>query len=280
MSRKTINLAAICIVIVLIVFVYTQKNKKGSLVVKSNIEVEKTALENKIEIDETNYQESIFKAIVQQQLSAFEKINDSYKKKPGDSLTDQITKDIFGEYIQYNVSGELNQSQLSQATSLALQNQQIPKSGLTLKNIRLAKATIPNLKAYGNNMIVIQNSLGKAVSTISTKKDQDKYLPALYNKTAEILAKQPVPTILAQYHLNIINAYRDFAYSFKVMELQQQDPAKALLGVNHAKEAGENIVKNFSEIQRIIKANKVEYSSKDPAYRWINEIDNSIITTE
>ena len=196
---------------------------------------------------------------MQQQLLAFEKVTDSYKKKPGDSLSDQITKDIFGEYIQYNVSGELNSQSVSQATENAIKNQTLPKSSVSLKQIKLAKSTLANLKAYGNNMIVIQNALGKAVAGISTKKDQDKYLPALYNKMAVILAKQPVPTVVAQYHLNLINAYRDFAYSFKVMELQTTDPAKALLGVNSSKQAGEALFTNFSEIQRVIKSNKIQY---------------------
>ena len=281
MHRKTINLAAICAVVILLVFVYTQKNKKLNTSEKANIAVDtQTLVQGKVEIDENNYQESIFKAIVQQQLLAFEKLTDSYKKKPGDTLTDQITKDIFGEYIQYNVSGELDSQTISKTTESAIKNQQLPRSNITLKQIRLAKATLANLKAYGNNMIIVQNSLGKAVASVSNKKDQEKYLPALYSKTAELLAKQPVPTVLAQYHLNLINAYRDFAYSFKIMELQSTDPARALLGVNNAKQASESIVKNFSEIQRIIKANKVEYSSKEPAYRWINEIENSIITTE
>lgn len=280
MHRKTINLAATCAVVILLVFVYTQKTKKSLTLETSNVAVEKSTVKGAVEIDENNYQESIFKAIVQQQLIAFEKITDSYKKKPGDTLSEQITKDIFGEYIQYNISGELNNQSISQATENAIKNQTLPKSSVSLKQIRLAKSTLANLKAYGNNMIIMQNSLGKAVANISSKKDQDKYLPALYNKMAIILAKQPVPTVVAQYHLNLINAYRDFAYSFKVMELQTTDPAKALLGVNNAKQSSEALVKNFSEIQRIIKANKIEYSQKDPAYRWINEIDNSIITTE
>ncbi len=280
MNRKTINLAAVCFVIVLVVFVYTQRTKKHSLSVEPNVAVDKTEILGKVEIDENNYQESIFKAIVQQQLLAFEKINDSYKKKPGDTLTDQITKDIFGEYIQYNVSGELDSKTLSQVTENNIKGQTLPKSSVTLKQIKMTKATLANLKAYGNNMVVIQNSFSKAVASISNKKDQDRYLPALYSKMAVILAKQPAPTVVAQYHLNLINSYRDFAYSFKVMELQSKDPAKALLGVNNAKAASESLVKNFAEIQRVIKLNKIEYSAKEPAYRWINEIDNSIITTE
>ena len=283
MHKKTLNLAAICIVIILIVTVYSQKNKNnnartGNIVIGDEVGG-KTAEQSTI--DEDDYQQSIFNTIVKQQLASFEKVTDSYKKKPGDTLSDRIAKDVFGEYIQYNTSGNFSEETLKKLASDGVKGEQIPKSKVTIKQIRLAKATVSNLKVYGNNLVIIQNTLAKAIASLDGKKNSQDYLQALYFKIAVVLAKQPVPAPLANYHLAIINSYRDFAYSFTLLALQEKDPARALLGLQNAKTANDTLLKSFAAIQNIIKLNKVVYEKTDPAYGWINQSENStIITTQ
>lgn len=284
MHKKTLNLAAVCIVILLVVFVYTQK-KEGGANKKGNIAIDETGPANAIAgamiTSEDSYQEIVLDSVTKQQLGAFEKIANSYQKKEGDTLSDKISKDIFSQYIEYNSSGQYDSANLKKITEQNVQNQPLAKANVPMKYIKLVPPSVTNLKAYGNNIAAIQVGLDKALGAIAGQPNQDVYIQGLYITTARLFMKISVPQSISTHHINIINSYFDYAYAFTIIRLQDKDPAKALLGVQKAKESNETLVKSFEAIRNIIILNKIQYTIEDYAYKWINGGENStIIKTE
>jgi hypothetical protein len=279
MSKKTLNIGALCVVVILIAFVYAGRNKVtgkqvGNIAVDGSGKVLGT-------VTDDNYQNDILEAIAKQQIDAFSKLTDSYKKLNTDTLSDKIAKDVFSQYIQYNTSGTLDQDAITEATAQNIQAQTIPHSNVKISSLKMVTGTVNNLKIYGNKVAKIQDTLARGIAYVSKQKNVDIYVQNLYMAASNLYMMLPVPQTLAQNQADIINAYRDYSTSFILLRLQQKDPAKALLGIDQAKTANNTLIAKLNEIQKILKLNKVVYEKTDPAYGWINPIEGSnIIKTE
>jgi hypothetical protein len=80
MSKKTLNIASICLVALLVVFVITKKDdiKKGYTM---NIGVDGEVIDENKTLSET-YQDQLLKALFEQNIKSFEAVNESFKRKP------------------------------------------------------------------------------------------------------------------------------------------------------------------------------------------------------
>ncbi|MEN9605088.1 MAG: hypothetical protein RJB39_773 [Candidatus Parcubacteria bacterium] len=277
MHKKTLNIAAVCLVILLVTFIYTEKRSGAEAAKEGNIAVEGG---NKIAgvVSEDEYQQKILESITKQQLESFEQVSASFKKQDSDTLSDKVAKDVFSQYIQYNTSGTLDTAAIQQMTANNFEGQDLGDAPtVTSRNLKLAASSVANLKIYTNQVAKIQVALAKSIAAVANKQNADVYIKNLYIATSNLYFRQPVPASLADYHANIINAYRQAVTGFNLLALQKKDPAKALLGVDKAKKAGEAISSNLEEIRSVARLNKVEYKKTDPAYQWINSVEDSKI---
>ncbi len=275
MHKKTLNIAAVCVVVLLVTFLYVQKNNKTAIEKQNNISIENTQVNKTLQIED--YQQEIIDTITKQQLESFEKVSDSFKKKDTDTLSAKIAKDVFGQYIEYNTSGTLDAATLQNMTVNNMAGQIPYTPTVRLNNLKLSAPTIGNLKIYINKIATIQFELDKAIASISNKPNPDIYIKNLYIAASNLYYRQAVPSSMGDYHANIINAYRKYVTAFNLMQMQQQDPARALLGVDMAKKAGDELISNINNIRNIAILNKITYEPKDPAFQWINTTENSTI---
>lgn len=265
-----------CVVVLLATFLYTKKNNAAIEEKQNNIAVKGGVVDGLTGVDQ--YQQNILDSITKQQLESFESVTDSFKKKDTDTLSDKIAKDVFSQYVEYNTSGSLDPDTVKQMTLNNLSGQEAYTPKVYVQNLKLLSPTIGNLKNYANRIAYIQIELDKTIASISNKPNPDEYIKNLYIATSNLYYRQGVPSSIAQYHANIINAYREYVTAFNLLQLQQKDPARALLGVEQAKKAGETIVKNINDIRNVVVLNKITYEPKDAAYQWINPPGNSTIT--
>lgn len=274
MSKKTLNIAATCLVLLMMVFVITKKNSDNRAKT-SNITVDGEVVEENKTVAET-YQAEVLQALLAQNIKSFEAVSESFKRKPTDTLSDTIAKNTFSEYINYNTTQTLDVEKIKAETEAALKQNIVTKSNVGVDKITISSNTISGLKEYGNRISIIQNEMLKAVNKEIGKENIQIYIKNIYKTTADLYIKIPVPESLVEQHLGVINAYRDYATGFELLELQSKDPAKAIVGVQTAKEAHDALIENFTSIKKIVLLNKITYTKNDPAYVWFLESTESI----
>ena len=278
MQKKTLNIAAVCFISLLIVFTITQKQsvQKGFT---DNIEIDESL--GSVSGDSFVYQKEILRTVLDQNIKAFESVSESFKKKSTDTLSETISKNIFSQYIEYNTSKSLDTEVIQNETIEALKKHPVQKSTLGVQDIKMIGNSVENLKAYGNTVGMIQTELFKAIDSIKNKKNPSIYIKNLYSATADLYLKQYVPESLSKEHVGIINGYKNYSIAFGLLELQSKDPAKALSGVQLAKEAQDMLVESLVSVKRIVLLNNITYSKEELAYTWfIDESTSSQIKTK
>lgn len=277
MSKKTFNILSVCLGILMITFVITKKDSQRDIYTK-NIGVDTGSTEEDKTLTET-YQDQVLQAIFDQNIKSFESISESFKKKSTDTLSDTIAKNTFAQYINYNTTEKLDVETIKKETEAALKNNVVIKSNFGIQDIIISKDTISNLRKYGNEISVIQTEMNKSIYNTRNKNHKEIYIKNIYKTASNLYRKVSVPESLTKYHLGIINGYRDYVTGFELLELQTQDPAKALAGVQTAKEAQDVLVESFSSIKKIVLLNNITYTQTDPAYVWFSESSASPIKT-
>ncbi len=273
MNKKTLNLLAICVVVLGVSFLYAQKHSiETEKVFGNNITVDKDSETTVAFADADTYQLDLLQTIAEQNIAAFEKVSDSFKKSSTDTLSESIAKDVFGEYLKYNTSGDLDVAKLQAMTTSAIKNQ-IPDVVLTqMQSLRIVPSSITNLTIYTEQISQIQSILNQKISSIATYKDQAPYIQNLYAAAVKIFLEVPVPENIAQYHLKLIHGYENYVEGFRLMQLQSSDPAKALLGVQVAQTGNTEAIDALTNIKRIILLNKIVYNTTDKAYAWLTDV--------
>lgn len=279
MHKKTFNITAVCFVALLVAFTVARKDKKDQGLA-NNIEVENGVLGSQ-EDTTVAYQKEILKTVLDQNIKAFESVSESFKKQPTDTMSDTIAKNIFSQYIEYNTSKSLDIETVQAETLEAIKAHPIERSNLTLQDIRISGNTVTDLKNYVNILSAIQTESLRAVNKVNSKENKNIYIKEIYKTTADLFLKQTVPESVAKEHLGIINGYRDYSHAFELLALQDKDPAKALTGVQLAKEAQDLLVASLSSVKNIVSLNKITFTEEDPAYVWfagITPASQAIIT--
>lgn len=266
MHKKTLNIASVCFVALIVAFVVSKKgSNKNELA--NNIEVEKNSVNAKNNTT-LAYQQEIMKTVLDQNIKAFESVSASFKKQPTDTMTDTIAKNIFSQYIEYNTSKSLDVDTIQQETIAAVKAHPVDRSNIGLQDIRFSGNSVTDLKAYVNVLSAIQTESLKSIDKVKNKNKKNLYIQAIYKTAADLFLNQPVPESLAKDHLGIINGYRDYSQAFELLELQEKDPALALTGVQLAKEAQDLLVASLVSVKNIVLLNKLTFQKGEPAYMW------------
>lgn len=277
MNKKTLNIISFCIVLLIIVFVVTNKNKtvgdsSDNIVVNSKGEIQTKA---------DQYQANILDTIVDENVKSFKEFTKTFEKSSADNVTDGLSKDIFTQYIKYNTSGEIKQEDIINATKDVLKNKAEINNPVGYNDIMAVSSSVLNLKIYGNDLAIIQNEVNKGINSLENKKNKTPYIASIYMKIADILTQTNVPDSLSQNHINLINGLKKYSEGLSMMDQQESDPAKALLGLNKVKDATTEVLTSFEKIKKTIILNKIEYTKTDPGFFWIsNNISDTSIKLE
>lgn len=274
MNKKTLNIISVCIVLLIIVFVVTKKNKvdqdnSDNIVVNSNGEIKTKA---------DQYQANILDTVIDENVKNFKEFAKTFEKSSADNLTDGLSKDIFTQYIKYNTSGEIKEEDILNTTQEILKNKTEIENPVNYGDITTVSSSLLNLKIYGNDIAIIQNAVNKGIGSLEKKTNKAPYIASIYMKTADLLTQTNVPDSLSENHIKLINGLKKYSEGLTMMNEQESDPAKALLGLNKLKDATTEIGTSFEKIKKTIILNKIDYTKTDPGYFWIsnNTSDASI----
>lgn len=276
MSKNTLNIAAVCVFLLIIIFSITQKSSIANKF-SDNILVDENG---KVLTKADQYQENILATVTEENIKNFQKFSKSFEKNSSDNLSDSLSKDIFTQYIKYNTSGEINEKEIANITNNILKTKVEIENPLKIGQIKTTTSNVENLKIYGTNVAIVQDALNKGLANITTKKDRTPYVIAAYKGTAQVLSQIQVPDMLADNHLLIVNGYIKYYEGLQMLQQQDKDPAKALLGLNKIQSAVADITNGFDKIQKTIILNKVEYTENDLGKMWLSSDNNSTIKVE
>lgn len=267
MHKKTLNIISVCIVALIIVFSITHKSKIN-LFNSDNITVDENG---NVITKADRYQANIIETIAEENVKNFQKYAKTFEKDSDDNLTDGLSKDIFTQYIKYNTSGEIKPDDILSATQNILKNKGEVSGAVTYADIKTVNSTTENLKIYGNNLAIIQNATNAGIASLGNKKDKTPYIASIFSRSAILMTTVAVPESLADSHVKVINGYKKYSEGLSMLTQQNNDPAKALLGLNKAKEATEEILSGFDKIKKtiILNKDKINYISTDPGYMFL-----------
>ncbi len=262
MNKKTLNITAICVVSLVIVFSITYKDKIN-LNKSSNVEVDE---KGEVVTKSDQYQNNILETISQENIKNLKEFSKTFEKKSSDNLTDGLSKDIFSQYIKYNSSGEIKKDDVLNAAQDVLKKDTSLENPVLYSDIKIVTSSKSNLRTYGNNLATIQNGIVLGIDSLKNKSNKTPYLSSIYLKVSDIMIITFVPESLAANHLNLINGFKKYSEGLDMMEDQYNDPAKALLGVKKLKEATEEISESLNIIKRTIELNDIIYAPTEPGF--------------
>lgn len=267
MHKKTLNIISVCLVALVIVFSVTQKNKTN-LFNSDNISVDENG---KVLTKADQYQASILETISEENIKNFKEFSKTFEKNSGDNITDGLSKDIFSQYIKYNTSGDIKPDDILNATQNVLKNKTTVSGAVSYGGIKTVPSTTDNLRIYGNNLAIIQNSVNAGVASLNKKTNQTPYISSIFMRASILITNIAVPESLADSHINLINGYKKYSEGLSMLDQQNNDPAKALLGLNKVKEATGEILASFDKIKKtiILNKDKLNYISTDPGFIFL-----------
>ncbi len=268
MHKKTLNIISVCLVALVIVFSITHKTKIN-LFNSDNVTVDENG---KILTKADQYQANILETISAENVKNFKEFAKTFEKNSGDNITDGLSKDIFTQYIKYNTSGEIKPDEILNATQNVLKNKTEVSGAVSHGDIKTVASTAENLKIYGNNLAIIQNGVNAGIVSINKKTNKTPYISSIFMKASVLMTGIAVPESLADSHINLINGYKKYSEGLTMLDQQNSDPAKALLGLNKAKEATEEILLSFDKIKKtiILNKDKVNYIPTDPGFIFLS----------
>lgn len=268
MNKKTLNIISVCLVALFIVFSITHK-AKIKLFNSDNVTVSENG-KNLIKADQ--YQANILETISAENIKNFKEFSKTFEKNSSDNVTDGLSKDIFTQYIKYNTSGEIKPEEVLNSAQNVLKNKTEISGAVSYGNIKPVSSTPENLKIYGNNLAIIQNGINGGIVSLDNKTNKTPYIASIFMKASILMTNIIVPESLSESHIQLINGYKKYSEGLIMLDQQNTDPAKALLGLNKVKEATSEILASFDKIKKTIILNKekVNYISTDPGFIFLS----------
>jgi hypothetical protein len=92
----------------------------------------------------------------------------------------------------------------------------------------------------------------------------------IYKKIGESLIKIKAPAEVAEKQLSLANGFAVMAKAFPLVNGQQKDPVKALLGLQVVKDSMENQVRMFTDMNTYFRQNGILFEKGEPGALWNN----------
>ena len=277
---KILVLAAICISIISILLAYKVSEAKKNSLKEVHLSASAGSDGNEVAADQR-----IADALNEAQLASLGDLassSDPLAPSPKDTLTDRFSKDIFASYIQFEKSGEqLSDSELSQNPINNINTDFLPKPVFTSSDLIVFNPKNKDeIKSYGNAFAKAYiESLAPIAANPDKFSDDLVNIGIIYKKIGSTLVKIKVPAEVAEKQLSIANDFVIMAKAFPLVNGQQSDPVKALLGLRVVKDSMENQVNMFTSISTYFKQNDILFEKSEPGALWNNIIATSTQST-
>lgn len=285
---KVLILAAICISVVAIALTYRVKEAKMATLTKnpySSLAAVAGTSNQVLAADER-----VAAALAETQnslLGALAKSGNPFDPNQNDSVSDRFTKDIISAYskAQYSQNGDTEGGAGSEIdVNSALNNidtSKLPAPRYTIKEVTIfVPQNKAQIKEFANNFAKTYLVTLAPVATNPTKYSTHlEEVGNLYNLLAANLLKVPVPSELATVHLQIVNSFALMADTFPLIDGEEKDPVKALLGLSLVQKALTELPTLFIKMSQYIKQNGILFDKTEAGSLWLGVPDALPATT-
>ena len=188
-----------------------------------------------------------------------------------DNATSRHAKQVYSEYVNQEAgNSDLNVGDIANNAIGQLSSSDLPRSKYGINSIAFtAGSSLEEIRLYGNNfaeiymrnMRIIANNQQKYSNSLSE-------IASIYENISKELLKIKVPPQISSSHLAIVNNYQIIADSFRLINIQSQDPVKSLLGVKSSKEAIADNDQMFINISKYFKNNDIIFGNNEVGVIW------------
>lgn len=269
--RKVLILASICVSIILVSLSYQViTNKKTAVGFYSD----------SIAIVAGNTEESnladkrVLEALQQAreaELGELATSTNPFDPSPKDSISDRFSKDLFAAFLKYReANGNISDEDLSRDAIANIKTDNLPKPKYNLSDLRIFVARSKDeVKKYGNDFAQNYLEVLTPVSKNPAKYDkQVSDLTPVYKSIGERLIKMQVPSEVAAAHLQLANSFILMADTFEIIDNQQKDPVKALLGLRIIQDTLPQQVDMFTKISDYFNRNGILFNKGEYGVMW------------
>lgn len=269
--RRILILASVCISIILVSLSYqiiTNKKTAAGLysdsitVVAGN--TEESSLSDK----------RVLEALEQakkDELGALASSTNPFAPSPKDSISDRFSKDVFAAFLKYRAAdGDISDDDLSREAIANINTKGMPKPKYNISDLVIfSPKNKDEIQKYGNDFA--QNYLEVITPVAKNPAKYDKQLSNLtpvYRSIGEKLIKIPVPSEVAAAHLQLSNSFIIMADTFGIIDNQQKDPVKALLGLRIIQETVPQQADLFTQISDYFDRNAILFDKREYGAIW------------
>jgi hypothetical protein len=188
-----------------------------------------------------------------------------------DNATSRLAKQVYSDYVNQEAgNSDLNVGDIANNAIGQLSSSDLPRSKYGINSIAFtAGSSLEEIRLYGNNfaeiymrnMRIIANNQQKYSNSLSE-------IASIYENISKELLKIKVPPQISSSHLAIVNNYQIIADSFRLINIQSQDPVKSLLGVKSSKEAIADNDQMFINISKYFKNNDIIFGNNEVGVIW------------
>ncbi len=278
--KSVMVLAAICISAIAISLSY--KIKEASMQVagaqySANIAVEAGTSEQALAADKR-----IAAALAETQadiLGSLATSTNPFDPSPKDSMSDTFTKNIVTAYAKYQYAGNggADLSALSDEALSNLRADTLPQKKYAITDvIMFVPKSDAEIKEYGNAFA--KNYLTALVPVMNSPAKYDADINAvsgIYRQISANLIKMRVPSEVAVTHLQVVNDFTLMADTFPLINGQEKDPVKALLGLSLIQDSMTEVPQLFVQIHKYFKQNGIIFDKNEPGSIW-DQVPDSI----
>ena len=202
------------------------------------------------------------------------------------TLTDQMGRNFFTNYIYLQQGGLTNNDQavknaVNEALSETASRAPLPKTYAVSSIISYTDDSKTSTHAYGN-AVALAFSLhapraDSAEIAVSAFDNEDMSLLAqidpiikAYANTISALLTTPVPSSLANQHINLLNGLSTMKYAAEGLRVGDKDPMQALMGISSYGSAQNSLQNALKNLKSRLDSQNISYTSDEPGIAFLS----------
>ncbi len=194
---------------------------------------------------------------------------DPFTITENDNSTTRLAKQVYSDYVNKEAgNSDLNAEDIARNAIGQISSSDIPRSKYGINSLTFTtNNTIEEIRLYGNNFAEIYIRNMQIIADNNKANDLNQIITVYENISKELL-KLKVPPQVSSSHLAIVNNHQILADSFRLINMQNEDPVKSLLGVKSSKEAMEDNDQIFKNISNYFKNNGIIFGNNEVGVIW------------
>ena len=210
-----------------------------------------------------------------------------FDPSPKDSISDRFTKDIISAYSksQYSqntalgsnagASSNIDESTVGADALNNIDTSKLPHERYTLNNISVfIPQNKADIKTYAETFAkVYLQTIAPVGKNPNAYNSNITAVGGLYKQISSNLLKLKVPNDLALIHLKIVNSFALMADTFPLIDGEEKDPVKALLGLSLVQKSLTELPTLFIQINKYFKQNGILFEKNTVGAMWLQVPD-------